>query len=478
MSSCQDQDARLIARSRGGALQREYHINRWQTSKGAEMSMTILYVCDNRDEPSWGGRANSIALGQHLVSHGDLISIGRSWAITPIPIGNLVEPIHRNHYGGKVVRRALRKRSGRRALRVLNNYADYVELEPRRSVARFEKAARTDPSLSWLRDQFEAADVVVINGEGSLVFREKLGRDVRFQLLAVELAADRGKPVGYINALASNCPSTQAAAPVQQAVRRSLERCNAVVVRDPMSRQRLRDLGLSRVGLAPDAVFTWASRYGPFLDGPLGRERPELFDSWPESDRFLRTPSAWPDNYVCVGGASRYPGQDLSHWPDFFEALVRRLETVIGLPVVVIDSGGDSFLERVARRTRSLLIRPPVNLLMALYALANARAFVSGRFHPSVMASLGGTPCTFLECQAHKTLSIQQQLEYSEPKVFPIAPSEGNLAAIVRDVEEQLAGGQLVRNQIRRTALRLAEEATQEIHNTVSGLCGNAGPSR
>jgi polysaccharide pyruvyl transferase WcaK-like protein len=149
---------------------------------------------------------------------------------------------------------------------------------------------------------------------------------------------------------------------------------------------------------------------------------------------------------------------------------------VTGLPVVLVDSGGDRatggdlFLSEVARRTGTIIIRPPVSLLMACYLVANARAMVSGRFHPSIMASLGGTPCTFLECSAHKTLSLQHQLEYAHPTLFPMDPAPGNLTAVLRHLEEQLAGGQRLRDRIRGVSAHLGAQVRQGIGDTMEAL--------
>lgn len=354
----------------------------------------------------------------------------------------------------------------------LGNYTDFVDIDPRRSLERFMKAARRDAGLARLKHRFAEADMVVINGEGSMVFRRPPRRDLNFQMFAVELATELGKPVCYINALASDCPSTGGNPEVEDAVRTSLTKCAVVAARDPVSLERLHKLGLDSVVLTPDAMYTWSQRYSAFLASPTLQKTPELFDSWPESDRFHQGWTDWPADYVCLGGASRYPHQDMSDWPAFVESLVRQITKNLGLPIVLIDSGGDDFLNVVAQRTGGILIRPPINLLIATHILANARALVSGRFHPSIMASLGGTPCTFLECGAHKTLSLQQQLEYPRSRVFRFDSSPENVAMVIDDLEAQLGEGDTRRGRIRDVAARLGEEASKGISMTMERLVG------
>ena len=67
----------------------------------------------------------------------------------------------------------------------------------------------------------------------------------------------------------------------------------------------------------------------------------------------------------------------------------------------------DSFLQQ-SRQGEGMLasfrwMRP---FSMCGAVLAHARLFISGRYHPSIFASLGGTPCIFLESHAHKMSSL------------------------------------------------------------------------
>lgn len=449
----------------------------------------ILWIGDHRDSRSWGSRGTSIALGQELIKYGRLAGLGRSWAKTPAALGPLTAPLRRSRglsttasageartpsralgrqpWKTSEARRII-KNIVRSSLALTGNYTDFVDIDPHLSLKRFMKAARRNGDLTSLKKQFEAADVVVINGEGSMIFSTPPRRDLSFKLFAVELAAELAKPVFYINALASDCPRTGTNRSVEAAVRRTLPKCSVISVRDPVSQDRLQDLGIEPIRLTPDAMYTWGQRYADLLNSSVGHKTPELYDSWPESDQFLHGWSDWPAEYVCLGGASRYPSQDTSGWPAFFESLVQRIRAETGLPVVLIDSSGDSFLSEVAQRTDCILIRPLVNVLMGTYILANARVLVSGRFHPSIMASLGGTPCVFLECGAHKTLSLQQQLEYPHPRVFPFRSTQDNLTEIIDELKDRLAGGEHLRERIRRVAARLGAQTEAGIRQAMS----------
>ncbi len=96
-------------------------------------------------------------------------------------------------------------------------------------------------------------------------------------------------------------------------------------------------------------------------------------------------------------------------------------------------------------------------IMMAGAILANARAFVSGRFHPAIFASLGGTPCVFLDAHSHKMASLQKTLEYDVHSTFPAMPVGRDIDEIASLSQRYIAEGDSLREQdqgCRRQALR------------------------
>ena len=91
--------------------------------------------------------------------------------------------------------------------------------------------------------------------------------------------------------------------------------------------------------------------------------------------------------------------------------------------------------------------------------LANAMLFVSGRYHPSILASLGGTPCIFLGSSAHKMHSLQKLLEYEYIREFPVHPSNKEMDEMLELAKSHLNHGEALRNKISATAGKLYAEA-------------------
>jgi len=345
--------------------------------------------------------------------------------------------------------------------------ADFVTVNPSISLSRFLRAANRDRQLAELKERFYEADTVVINGEGSLIFRNPPRRDLSFLLFAVELACHLGKQVYFMNGMASYCPRSGTNPAVESAVVNTLGKCTAVATRDPVSSEILRSLGLPNTTWHPDAVFSWRVWHEGFFEHANLKEFPGLFDSWPESEGFLRRWSDWPDSYICISGASRPPGVDPNRWTPFFLRVVERIKAELRPQVVLVDPSGDGYLEDVATRTESFFIRPTTNILTGAYILANARAYVSGRHHPSILASLGGTPCVFLESNSHKTESLQKVLQYENPQVFSFDESEENTDRIIDRVRESIAQGDRLRERIAHVATQRGREAIQGISSTL-----------
>jgi polysaccharide pyruvyl transferase WcaK-like protein len=93
--------------------------------------------------------------------------------------------------------------------------------------------------------------------------------------------------------------------------------------------------------------------------------------------------------------------------------------------------------------------------------LAHARLFISGRFHASILASLGGTPCIFFASHAHKMGSLPRLLKYDLHQQFNAFPDDSEIAAIVSMARDYLGQGEALRTRIRQVMKLRCDEATQ-----------------
>lgn len=121
---------------------------------------------------------------------------------------------------------------------------------------------------------------------------------------------------------------------------------------------------------------------------------------------------------------------------------------------------GDTFLKEVSKKTSVPLISMETPIIAAAKILANAQAYVSGRYHPAIMASLGGTPCVFMGSNSHKTWSLQALLEYDKIMEYDSVPSAEEIKKIVADTIK-IIGDLELRDKIKHRAKSLADEAMQ-----------------
>ena len=417
----------------------------------------ILFVFDTRDNPNWGGRATSLALGRQLERFGNVTSISNRWVTRPVPMGPLTARVQENPFGDRALTQVLGRTGFKEAFAAVGLERDFVVVDPQATVQRFLKACRHDASLRWLKHQVQRTDKVILNGEGALIFRNPPRRDVNFLMFMIELAHQLGKPTYFVNALVSDCPFSGTNPEVEDVVYRTLTKATGVQVRDPVSLERLHRLGITEASMVPDALFLWAEEYPDLLTGELRLDRPEIFDVFPESQASFRG-ARLPREYVAVMGASSHPSESMAHWPEFFDSVATEVTARLDLPLVFVDSFRDDFLEDVASRSDATFLRHRLNVLLGAHVLANATAVIGGRYHPGILASLGGAPCTFLACASHKTLSLQRLLESPEEQVFPIDPAPQNVDAVIRHVTKQIEMGSSLRDQIADRSLQLAKD--------------------
>lgn len=357
----------------------------------------------------------------------------------------------------RVARVALAR--GDRTRRLMRRYlgvTDDVSEDPAESVARWLSTPRA-PFDRW-PELLENADVMIINGEGSMIFTRQPRREQRFHLALMQLALTQGVPYMYVNALASDPPTEPRNERMYAESVRLLRSALRVTARDPESQSYFasmaRDVPSTYV---PDAVFSWYSRLNdPRLRGHLAA--PELLKPFhPHPD--LLGEWRFDAPYLCVGGSSE-AAKEPARARESYGALARRMKA-IGLPVYVTAScSGDAFLEEVARDVGLPLVPATTNVWAASGILANAAAVVTGRYHPTILAGLGGVPCVLLGADSHKTTSVQKMLGYPEIKTFPVFPDASSIEAIARQVERVLEERTAWSAQIRASAEERAVEAS------------------
>jgi polysaccharide pyruvyl transferase WcaK-like protein len=420
----------------------------------------LLFVGDNRAAENWG-RSASVALHQTL---------SRSCEFAGCVASNLLDlsgpgagyvrtVLAARHYGlfrFCWARRSRRPFSWYISLEKALGATDIIAEDPAVTVDRLLENKDRHPALAQLYDQATASDFFLLDGDGDIIFSTPPRRLTLFFLAMIELGTRLGKPVLFVNSMISDCPQTGRNSATLATTRRLFAQCKAVALRDPDSLALVqREMPETNASFIPDSLFSWYPFYAEADSFPP--RNGDFLLPWPESQEVWGT-LRFDAPYICVGGgalASNYPGDAAQ----CYACLVRSLRK-LGYRVILTENDvPDSFLRKVAAEEKLGLVPFNTPILLCGAVLAHARLFVSGRYHPSIFASLGGTPCIFLGSHAHKMGSLSRVLNYEIQREFNALPEEDEVEQIVALAQGYLDRGEELRQRIRQIAEIRSEQA-------------------
>jgi hypothetical protein len=334
---------------------------------------------------------------------------------------------------------------------------DFIAEDPAVSVNHLLAYKHNHPALARVHDQAVSADLLVLDGDGDIIFSTPPRRQTLFLLAMIELGIRLGKPVFLVNSMISDCPLTGRNGTTLAAARQLLAKCTAVVLRDPESLEYVRkEMPEANSSFLPDSLFLWAPYFStcnsrPPLNGDFLLPYPEKDEYWGKLDFSMP--------YICIGGgalAASQPERSVECYCRLVDAIGQ-----LGCRVYLTENDApDSFLHQVAKEKNVGIIPANTPILLCGAVLAHARLLISGRYHPSIFGSLGGTPCIFLGSHAHKMRSLSRVLEYDVHQEFGAFLSGSEIASIVSTAQKYLDQGESLRSRIRQVAKMRSDEAT------------------
>lgn len=437
--------------------------------------MKLLLVGDNSCFPNWGGRGASIALRAILSSAYDVSATieGNEFLVESSAFSHvhwLLPAQQSESFHFAVV--------NRRRSRLINAYAtlfetlgarDFVDEDPGRTCANIRQFKSKYWQLDEIYRKVAGVDCIVINGEGDFVFSSPPRRQVLYMLGIAQLGLSMGKKIVFANGMLSDCPTTGRNQATLEATRQVLRQCDGVIVRDHESRDYAVREGISSAPcVIPDSIFGFYPAVND-ADSSIPKNG-DCVLSYPEYKESLgRLDLGKP--YLCILGSAA-AAKDSEQAARAYVQLTRRAMTLDVNIVLVETCAGDNFLRRVAHETGVPLLPVNTSVYMGAKILANAAALISGRYHPSILASLGGTPCVFLQSTAHKMLSVQTLLGYAAPRQFPTFPDAADIEEIVDITREHIRSGSERRIYLKSEAARRFQEA-MGLNDTIGRAIAN-----
>lgn len=434
--------------------------------------MKIVYVGDNRNRGNFGCRATSTALSQIISKNNEIV--GRVYGkYTNVDTGELFFyqylPSFVYKFLGKL-KNWQKLKSGlylfirflKRGKYYFSNF-DFVDYDFDKSINNLIKCLPANPHLKEFDLRQYDFDALVVNGEGSFIFATPPWRECLVEAMLMHWAEKLGKKVYYLNGMLSDDPYSNHNEKTIDIIKPIFEKAVVVSVREDFSydyaKNNFKDINLVKY---PDALFTWYDyvndnfhiNNGKYVIGMSG-----ACDETFENIDFSKP-------YICVSGSSSVglAANSVDEAVEVYSNLVDELKNSFSMNIFLVEvCEGDNFLRKVAEKTKTNLIPIDTPILSAAKILANAQVYVSGRYHPSILASLGGTPCVFMSSNSHKTLSIQKLLKYEDIKEFSVMPDKKERKLIIDCAKKKVKAGKELREIIKNRCKELSIEAKSQI---------------
>jgi len=326
-------------------------------------------------------------------------------------------------------------------------------------------------SYANLLSRIKKVDAVVLNGEGSFIFQSPPRKDLHYYFVILSACIEAGIPFYILNAMFTAFADEPLNTELVNQAMPILEQAEVFATRDFQSMQIIQQYSNERVNVTfiPDALFSWYSVFD---------EHKTIFNNMIANSRFILP---FVDNnsfysdldfshpYALFSGnsfASWHYDQALNSFVKLAAALKNQAEK-LGIHLYLIETcNGDAVLRQVALITGIPFIPVITNIYFAGSILGNAQCYVSGRYHPSILASLSGTPCVFMGANSHKTLSLQTVLEIpqEEQVLFPAIPDDLAIPQIVSLFEKT------VMNQDRGKVRKICEKNSVIVKDRITAL--------
>lgn len=431
--------------------------------------MKIVYVGDNRNRYNFGCRATSTALSMLLSRDNEIV--GRVY-------GNYTNEDAKNLFFRRWISSSMYEKLGsngkwnalKEIICPLSYYAhkkrvsltklDFISYDFEKSIQNLIKCIPANPILKECDLRQYDFDALVVNGEGSFIFSSTPWRESVVESMLMYWAKKMGKKVFLLNAMLSDMPGEPTNMGSINALQDLFNKIDLICVREYDSLEYAKKyFPNANIDIAPDALFSWYSMIcddftvgkGNYLNGKNGATDESYFNI------DLTKP------YVCISGSSSsLISRDKNQTIKAYCELVQTVQKATGLDVYLVQvCDGDSFLIDVAKITRCMYFSVDTPIILAGKILANSMVYITGRYHPAILASLGGTPCIFMGSNSHKTNSIQKLLRYKEINEYCEVPSPNDIANIVSRTKYYLENNDSIRKEIQKVVKELSKHAEE-----------------
>jgi polysaccharide pyruvyl transferase WcaK-like protein len=239
---------------------------------------------------------------------------------------------------------------------------------------------RGGPDAHEFLSRFEGADLVVVNGEGSIY---RTNHTAIRELFLAWLAKERlGIPTVYVN---GGLHLTGVMPILPAMVRKTFRRIDAVALREAWSLRNVQEYVPDLpAALFPDTAFTLTPE-----DAHVSGDVAAHLDRLVGSPYFCFAPGAMPMD-------SRGGKKSALH------QMISALKVAAPHAVFVSSNPADRYIEEIAHQTDSLFLERGTDYREFMALVAGAQFLVSGRYHNVILAAIMGCPTIAFGSSSHK----------------------------------------------------------------------------
>ena len=221
--------------------------------------MKVLYIGDNRNRGNFGCRGTSTALSMLIRKNHEITGVitgkytdqrnGYLFYYSFLPSWAYV--FFGKHKTLRLVFENIVQRFGGRK-------TDFASLDLKKSIKNLKKCIPSNPMLEELNLENYVFDAIVVNGEGSFIFKTPTWREPLVLTILIYWAKLLGKKVFFMNAMFSDSPASPQNIEFLHIVDKLLASCDRVVLREKESYEYAKKyLPHIKPQIVPDALFSW-----------------------------------------------------------------------------------------------------------------------------------------------------------------------------------------------------------------------------
>ncbi len=412
----------------------------------------VFFIGDTSRGTNWGSQATSMALREFITEYANIQSTEYTHNLSGY---NSARCFHNNQSFLKYMFRNFGEAALEKDIKeVGRTILEYQDSVPRtvEEFSRFFTKARNNTVLQKELKKIRNSDMVVVNGEGLMW---KAGRFARTSLFLLYVAKKLyGKECYLVNTtIGFEDPI------FVDMLKHVLPEIDEVIFREPISGELYdQEIQSDNYRVAADAAFTHLNTIDSkaFIES-VNNNKVNIMP--------FGTANFDPSEpYVCVAGSSIYAIKQNTPVEEYYSKLCEELNDLNAQIVLVVSADkDDKFLREVSTRQGLPLIGLSTSTFQAVNLLANAEAYIGGRYHPSIFSILGGTPIIPFEANTHKIESLLK-LVGTERKVYSFDKINEYTTDIYNEVEEILTGSYEDTSEYRYRAEELSNIATENVH--------------